>query len=118
MGNISNGAIDKLYGANLINIDLRSLNSTNIWFVLLLNMTDGDTIFGSGDNDDLGDRKTHVELQSHHDLVCRLLLEKKKKKNIYPITTSNLLSSFPTLPHHALYPLIITNNTILSIYAS
>src|SRR5437773_8733166 len=23
------------------------------------------------------------ELQSHHDLVCRLLLEKKKKKNIY-----------------------------------
>src|SRR5437773_7931080 len=23
------------------------------------------------------------ELQSHHDLVCRLLLEKKKKKDIY-----------------------------------
>ena len=28
-----------------------------------------------------GDRKEHTsELQSHHDLVCRLLLEKKKKK--------------------------------------
>ena len=26
------------------------------------------------------DRKAHVELQSHSDLVCRLLLEKKKKK--------------------------------------
>ena len=27
------------------------------------------------------DRKsTRLELQSHHDLVCRLLLEKKKKK--------------------------------------
>src|SRR6266540_6456368 len=25
------------------------------------------------------------ELQSHHDLVCRLLLEKKKKKNIHII---------------------------------
>src|SRR6266851_8175017 len=24
--------------------------------------------------------RAHVELQSHHDLVCRLLLEKKKKK--------------------------------------
>ena len=24
------------------------------------------------------------ELQSHHDLVCRLLLEKKKKKNTTP----------------------------------
>ena len=29
------------------------------------------------------DRKRHTsELQSHHDLVCRLLLEKKKKKKI------------------------------------
>ena len=26
------------------------------------------------------DRKHTSELQSHHDLVCRLLLEKKKKK--------------------------------------
>ena len=26
------------------------------------------------------DRKSTSELQSHHDLVCRLLLEKKKKK--------------------------------------
>ena len=25
--------------------------------------------------------RAHVELQSHHDLVCRLLLEKKNKKN-------------------------------------
>ena len=25
--------------------------------------------------------RAHVELQSHHDLVCRLLLEKKKYKN-------------------------------------
>src|SRR5437773_6381409 len=37
----------------------------------------------------LGEGKLHdrseehtSELQSHHDLVCRLLLEKKKKKNI------------------------------------
>src|SRR6266540_2285147 len=31
------------------------------------------------------------ELQSHHDLVCRLLLEKKKKKQntIYPLTKKN-----------------------------
>src|SRR5437667_7536016 len=27
------------------------------------------------------------ELQSHHDLVCRLLLEKKKKKNLHSTTT-------------------------------
>src|SRR5574343_144799 len=32
--------------------------------------------------EDLEDRKsTRLELQSHHDLVCRLLLEKKKKKD-------------------------------------
>src|SRR5437773_7360236 len=30
------------------------------------------------------------ELQSHHDLVCRLLLEKKKKKNIYIICNNNI----------------------------
>src|SRR5437667_2436957 len=29
--------------------------------------------------DEIG--RAHAELQSHHDLVCRLLLEKKKKKN-------------------------------------
>src|SRR5437773_4537104 len=27
--------------------------------------------------------RAHAELQSHHDLVCRLLLEKKKKKMQY-----------------------------------
>ena len=27
--------------------------------------------------------RAHVELQSHHDLVCRLLLEKKKKKKYF-----------------------------------
>src|SRR6266540_3208469 len=32
------------------------------------------------------------ELQSHHDLVCRLLLE-KKKKNIYLLTTKNKLKN-------------------------
>ena len=37
LGDTSNGATDKLYGANLLNIDLRSLNSTNSWTVLLLN---------------------------------------------------------------------------------
>ena len=31
-----------------------------------------------GDTAEIG--RAHVELQSHHDLVCRLLLEKKKKK--------------------------------------
>ena len=28
-----------------------------------------------------GDRKSNSELQSHHDLVCRLLLEKKKQQS-------------------------------------
>src|SRR5438034_7921992 len=31
------------------------------------------------DRDEIG--RAHVELQSHSDLVCRLLLEKKKQKN-------------------------------------
>src|SRR5437773_3100467 len=30
------------------------------------------------------------ELQSHHDLVCRLLLEKKKKTNRTEYTTNNI----------------------------
>ena len=29
--------------------------------------------------------RAHVELQSHHDLVCRLLLEKKKQKITPPL---------------------------------
>src|SRR5437867_10165596 len=32
------------------------------------------------------------ELQSPYDLVCRLLLEKKKKKNIYTLHATNTLS--------------------------
>ena len=42
-----------------------------------------DLIFSNGvfqiDADEIG--RAHVELQSHHDLVCRLLLEKKKNNN-------------------------------------
>src|SRR5437773_5004523 len=43
---------------------------------------------GGGDRDDLLGRHVHrseehtSELQSHHDLVCRLLLEKKKKCSV------------------------------------
>src|SRR5437773_5789387 len=38
------------------------------------------------------------ELQSHHDLVCRLLLEKKKKKPITPPTTPSPITT-PTTIH-------------------
>src|SRR5437773_6592960 len=41
------------------------------------------------------------ELQSHHDLVCRLLLEKKKKPK--SITTDRTMLVFPSTP--PLYPL-------------
>src|SRR5436305_6591547 len=37
------------------------------------------------------------ELQSRPHLVCRLLLEKKKKKNIYLIIISNLLKRLHTI---------------------
>src|SRR5437667_5428992 len=43
------------------------------------------------------------ELQSHHDLVCRLLLEKKKKKNIKIIKLQNITKS--------LYNMISSDNT-------
>src|SRR5437667_7004650 len=33
------------------------------------------------------------ELQSHHDLVCRLLLEKKKKREIKTKTTKNKITN-------------------------
>src|SRR5471032_3655315 len=32
--------------------------------------------------------RAHVELQSHHDLVCRLLLEKKKTRTARPKPTT------------------------------
>src|SRR5437773_9329791 len=35
------------------------------------------------------------ELQSHHDLVCRLLLEKKKKKKLQIITYQNTHTPTP-----------------------
>src|SRR6266540_6660718 len=38
------------------------------------------------------------ELQSHHDLVCRLLLEKKKKKKKTRITTTQTLITSNTQP--------------------
>src|SRR5437773_8578655 len=39
---------------------------------------------------DVGRSEEHTsELQSHHDLVCRLLLEKKKKKSNYYTYISN-----------------------------
>jgi len=49
MGNTSNGASDKLYGANLINLDLRSLNTTNTVTVMLLNTTGSSLIEGRDD---------------------------------------------------------------------
>src|SRR5438132_9926489 len=33
------------------------------------------------------------ELQSHSDLVCRLLLEKKKKNNYYPSKTNKMIKT-------------------------
>src|SRR5437773_3089916 len=40
-------------------------------------------------DDSIGRSEEHTsELQSHHDLVCRLLLEKKKKKNIITLVTA------------------------------
>src|SRR5437667_6756245 len=33
------------------------------------------------------------ELQSHHDLVCRLLLEKKKKKNHIILTINHIITT-------------------------
>src|SRR6266540_4702581 len=41
-----------------------------------------DTVFTDFKIDDLRSEEHTSELQSHHDLVCRLLLEKKKKKYI------------------------------------
>src|SRR5437773_9270443 len=38
------------------------------------------------------------ELQSHHDLVCRLLLEKKKKPTHPPHVLTHLLPSHPLPP--------------------
>src|SRR5437773_6394586 len=45
------------------------------------------------------------ELQSHHDLVCRLLLEKKKKKQLNPSSSDHI--STPNLhpPSHHVYPI-------------
>src|SRR5260370_12552383 len=44
------------------------------------------------------------ELQSHLNLVCRLLLEKKKKENANPVRPHtlevSLLHSVPSDPHH------------------
>src|SRR5208283_5755796 len=52
-------------------------------------VANGPVILGSIDaaHVEIRDREEHTsELQSHHDLVCRLLLEKKKKKKT-PIIT-------------------------------
>src|SRR5437667_6702016 len=57
---------------------------------------------GDGSSRDVVRSEEHTsELQSHHDLVCRLLLEKKKKKrrgttNPAGSTTSRPLSSTPS----------------------
>ena len=41
------------------------------------------------------DREEHTsELQSHSDLVCRLLLEKKKKKHLLPRVSGTSLFAF------------------------
>src|SRR5689334_23403033 len=47
------------------------------------------------------------ELQSQFHLVCRLLLEKKKKKNKYKLCQSKYHSSRPLLRIHALWYLIV-----------
>src|SRR2546430_6754582 len=62
------------------------------------------------------------ELQSQSNLVCRLLLEKKKKKHktITPIGNHSpniLLTSLSTLKHTALLPLI-HDHTPVSLYIS
>src|SRR5207253_6473040 len=44
------------------------------------------------------------ELQSRGHLVCRLLLEKKKKKNANSTTGQNILTVDPTAQHTALAP--------------
>src|SRR5471032_1342581 len=42
----------------------------------------------------VGDRKsTRLKLQSHHDLVCRLLLEKKNSWEILSYVTTNVTTS-------------------------
>src|SRR5437667_9083127 len=42
---------------------------------------DGDALLAAIEGQEEGRSEEHTsELQSHHDLVCRLLLEKKKKK--------------------------------------
>src|SRR5437773_7446765 len=41
------------------------------------------------------------ELQSHHDLVCRLLLEKKKNKPIHHTTPSRSRNFTSHLPSHS-----------------
>ena len=67
-------------------------NSTRV-FDISMNALLGDTNLDSV-RDDLYDTdkainelpeigRAHSELQSHHDLVCRLLLEKKKKLHTY-----------------------------------
>src|SRR5437667_1919876 len=40
------------------------------------------------------------ELQSHHDLVCRLLLEKKKKKNKTANKREKIITNYRILKYH------------------
>src|SRR6266540_5992726 len=58
-------------------------------------MTVTDALAGMGNywqNADFYRSEEHTsELQSHHDLVCRLLLEKKKKKKTKPLTTNQII---------------------------
>src|SRR5471032_2837974 len=51
-------------------------------FIILLRL--GETLFGKDGRDRRRSEEHTSELQSHHDLVCRLLLAKKKEQRIFP----------------------------------
>src|SRR5436190_16069770 len=44
------------------------------------------------------------ELQSHSDLVCRLLLEKKKTETNVPVVSCGLIGTFDALPAERNFP--------------
>src|SRR5260370_22038186 len=53
----------------------------------------------TGDARDVRSEEHTSELQSHLNLVCRLLLEKKKKTSHIPAYTETACSSLPPQPH-------------------
>ena len=52
---------------------------------------------GSHSEKEIG--RAHAELQSHHDLVCRLLLEKKKKIQQQKKQKKSIHYTYTTIPH-------------------